>query len=255
MTKFGCIIAEGIINAGGRNVTIALHAPSGHKRMAAIVGMALFSQYWYWYPLVPMISLAFSPTAVIGLNKDLNMPTASFKSNARPELFAYPPMKEEKKKDAGPAAPTAVLSITDKAKKRALKRTNSTGGMDVEDKKDTTDDKKEDEKESENDKEFEEEKKEEEKKEEEKKPKDHEILYNPARVTIAQREHISFDQQSRYRPVRPGRITGSGIILLTDATPKEEQVIVQVSIPGVAADEPEGDEPEPPSPFEYAEYM
>jgi len=255
MTKFGCIIAEGIINAGGRNVTIALHAPSGHKRMAAIVGMALFSQYWYWYPLVPMISLAFSPTAVIGLNKDLNMPTASFKSNARPELFAYPPMKEEKKKDAGPAAPTAVLSITDKAKKRALKRTNSTGGMDVEDKKDTTDDKKEDEKESENDKEFEEEKKEEEKKEEEKKPKDHEILYNPARVTIAQREHISFDQQSRYRPVRPGRITGSGIILLTDASPNEEQVIVQVSIPGVAADEPEGDEPEPPSPFEYAEYM
>merc|ERR1711959_759839 len=102
MTKFGCIIAEGILNAGGRNVTIALHAPSGHKRMAAVVGLAMFSQYWYWYPLIPMISLAFSPTAVIGLNKDLNMPVVSFKSDAAPELFAYPPMKEEKKKDLGP---------------------------------------------------------------------------------------------------------------------------------------------------------
>merc|ERR1711998_285582 len=133
MTKFGCFIAEGILNAGGRNVTLALHAPSGHKRMAAIVGMAVFSQYWYWYPLIPMLSLSFSPTMVTGLNKDLNMPVTSFKSNARPELFAYPPMKEEKKKDLGPAAPTAVLSITEKAKKRdELRRTASGKTMDVE---------------------------------------------------------------------------------------------------------------------------
>merc|ERR1711998_585247 len=101
--------------------------------MAAIVGMAVFSQYWYWYPLIPMLSLSFSPTMVTGLNKDLNMPVTSFKSNARPELFAYPPMKEEKKKDLGPAAPTAVLSITEKAKKRDLKRTKSKEGTDVED--------------------------------------------------------------------------------------------------------------------------
>merc|ERR1719454_1862230 len=127
MTKFGCYIAEGILNAGGRNVTIALHAPSGHKRMAAIVGMAVFSQYWYWYPLIPFLSLAFSPTVVIGLNKELQMPVGKFKSDAKPELFAYPPMKEEKKKDLGPAAPTAVLSITEKAKKRELKRTKSKG--------------------------------------------------------------------------------------------------------------------------------
>merc|ERR1719460_2631063 len=95
--------------------------------------MAVFSQYWYWYPLIPMLSLSFSPTSVIGLNKDLKMPVTSFKSNARPELFAYPPMKEEKKKDLGPAAPTAVLSITEKAKKREAKKKGEDGeAMDVE---------------------------------------------------------------------------------------------------------------------------
>jgi len=55
--------------------------------------------------------------------------------------------------------------------------------------------------------------------------------------------------------VRSGRISGSGVILLTDSKPDDEQVIVEASIPGVEGDEPEGDEPEPPEPFEYAEYM
>jgi len=249
MTKFGCIIAEGILNAGGRNVTLALHAPSGHKRMAAVVGMALFSQYWYWYPLIPMISLAFSPTAVIGLNKDLNMPVTAFKSNARPEMFAYPPMKEEKKKDLGPVAPTAVLSITEKSKKRDLKRTKSKTGMDVEEEEAAPAEEEAAPAEEEASAE------EEAAAEGEQKPKDHEILQNPARVTISQRDYIAFDQDERYRPVRSGRISGSGVILLTDSKPDDEQVIVEASIPGVEGDEPEGDEPEPPEPFEYAEYM
>jgi len=258
MTKFGCIIAEGIVNAGGRNVTLALHAPSGHKRMAACVGMAMFSQYWYWYPLVPMLSLAFSPTSVIGLNKDLNMPVISMKSNAPPELFAYPPMKEEKKKDLGPAAPTAVLSITEKAKKRELKRTKSQGGMDVDKEGEDKDgEKKEEKKEGDMDVDKEGEDKDGEKKEEkeEEKPTDHEIVQNPARVTIPQRQFITFDQDDRYVPVRPGAIATSGIILLTDTKPDEEQHIVENSIVAPEGDEPEGDEPDPPEPFEYTEHM
>ena len=73
MTKFGAILASGIIDAGGRNCTIALLSQSGHKRMAAIAGMALFTHFWYWYPLVHFLSLSFMPTAVIGLNKDLKV--------------------------------------------------------------------------------------------------------------------------------------------------------------------------------------
>jgi len=51
-------------------VTIALQTRTGHTRMAPIVGLLLATQYWYWYPLINMLSLAFTPTAVIGLNKD-----------------------------------------------------------------------------------------------------------------------------------------------------------------------------------------
>ena len=46
--------------------------------MQAVVGVAMFLQYWYWYPLTHFISLAFTPTAVIGLNKDLKMPQVRF---------------------------------------------------------------------------------------------------------------------------------------------------------------------------------
>ena len=55
---------------GGRNVTIALQTRTGHTRMAPIVGLLLATQFWYWYPLINMLSLSFTPTAVIGLNLD-----------------------------------------------------------------------------------------------------------------------------------------------------------------------------------------
>lgn len=73
MARFGAILAQGIIDAGGRNVTIALASPSGILNMSGIVGMALFSQFWYWFPLAHFLSLSFTPTALIGLNKDLKV--------------------------------------------------------------------------------------------------------------------------------------------------------------------------------------
>lgn len=41
--------------------------------MNAIVGLAVFTQFWYWYPLTYFVSLAFTPTAFIGLNKNLRV--------------------------------------------------------------------------------------------------------------------------------------------------------------------------------------
>ena len=91
MTKLGAILAAGILDAGGRNVTISQLSASGHKKMAAIVGLALFPQFWYWYPLVHFLSLAFTPTAVIGLNRNLEMPQGfTFVSRAPASLYAYP---------------------------------------------------------------------------------------------------------------------------------------------------------------------
>jgi len=103
MTKLGAILGAGILDAGGRNVTISLLSPAGHKRMAAIVGVAIFQQFWYWYPDVHFLSLAFTPTAVIGLNKKMEMPEPfTFISNAKPSEFAYPAevkLSQEEKKE------------------------------------------------------------------------------------------------------------------------------------------------------------
>lgn len=58
--------------------------------MAAAVGLLIFQNFWFWHPLTNFISLAFTPTALIALNKDLNMPKIQFRSNAKPSTFAYP---------------------------------------------------------------------------------------------------------------------------------------------------------------------
>lgn len=40
------MMAAGILDAGGRNCTMALRSRSGYFRRTAIVGLALFTQYW-----------------------------------------------------------------------------------------------------------------------------------------------------------------------------------------------------------------
>lgn len=71
MAKFGATLAQGVIDAGGRNVSLTLRNKNGLNNVKAIVGVALFNQFWYWFPMTHFLSLAFTPTAIIGLNKDL----------------------------------------------------------------------------------------------------------------------------------------------------------------------------------------
>ena len=73
LTKLGAILAQGIINAGGCNVTISLQSRSGHMTMKTAVGLLVFCQFWYWYPLCHFLSLAFTPTELITLNADLKV--------------------------------------------------------------------------------------------------------------------------------------------------------------------------------------
>ena len=58
---------------GGRNVTISLQSRAGHTHMMSVVGLLVFTHYWYWFPLTHFISLAFSPTCLIGLNSDVKV--------------------------------------------------------------------------------------------------------------------------------------------------------------------------------------
>ncbi|PPS10283.1 hypothetical protein GOBAR_AA10365 [Gossypium barbadense] len=90
MSKMGAILASGILDAGGRNVTIRLLSKTKHDKVTAVVGLAVFSQFWYWYPLIYFVSLSFSPTALIGLNYDLRVPRFEFLSHSKPSLFEYP---------------------------------------------------------------------------------------------------------------------------------------------------------------------
>lgn len=73
MARFGAALGQGLIDAGGRNVTISLQSSAGSRNTSAIVGMALFCQFWYWYPLAHCACLAFNPTAIIGVNGELQV--------------------------------------------------------------------------------------------------------------------------------------------------------------------------------------
>jgi 26S proteasome regulatory subunit N2 len=118
MAKFGCALALGIIDAGGRNCTIGLQTQTGNLNMTAIVGMAVFTQYWYWFPLTHFLSLAFIPTSIIGVDQELDIPSFKFHSNTRPSMFEYPPEHEVKAEEAPEKVKTAVLSTTAQAKRR-----------------------------------------------------------------------------------------------------------------------------------------
>ena len=133
MTKFGSAIALGIIDAGGRNCTISLQTQTGNLNMSAIVGMMVFTQYWYWFPLTHFLCLSFSPTSIIALDQDLNMPKIRIHSATRPSLFDYPPAQETKTEDAPEKVETAVLSTTAQARRRAQKKGKSQNpdGMDI----------------------------------------------------------------------------------------------------------------------------
>ena len=73
MARFGAAIGQGFIEAGGRNVTISLQSRAGGRNTSAIVGMVLFCQFWYWYPLAHCASLAFQPTGIIGIDGNLDV--------------------------------------------------------------------------------------------------------------------------------------------------------------------------------------
>jgi 26S proteasome regulatory subunit N2 len=116
LAKVGAIYGQGIMNAGGQNVTTRLVNANGHIRMQSVVGTLVFTQFWFWFPLGNFLSIAMSPTAVICLNKNLKMPKIELKSNAPPSKYAYAPATEPPKEKSKDKIETAVLSITSKAK-------------------------------------------------------------------------------------------------------------------------------------------
>lgn len=256
MCKMGAILATGILDAGGRNVTVSLRTRTGHKNMQAIVGLAMFLQYWYWYPLVHFISLAFTPTAVIGVNLDLKMPKFSFKSNVPPSYFAYPPETKVEAKKKEVKVQKATLSgarrVRTGKKTRNGGSLSASGSMDVDESPvPTPRGTGEIPALSANTAAMEVDGVATNKSAEEKPVKEasFEILQNPTRVTRAQFRHISYDVDERYKPVTD---VAYGVVVLRDLKPGVEEDLITTNVPSggtQAADEEE--EVAPPEPFEF----
>ncbi|KDQ63503.1 hypothetical protein JAAARDRAFT_119183 [Jaapia argillacea MUCL 33604] len=257
MARFGAALGQGFIDAGGRNVTISLQSRAGSRNTSAIVGMVLFCQFWYWYPLAHCACLAFEPTGIIGLNGDLKAPKFNFVSNARPSLFAYPPPTKPPKKEAPTKVAAAVLSTTAKVKAREKKKAGA-DRMDTDEKPDVK-------------KDVDVEMKADEpvlskhgdvsplagslsdladgvpegKIKSSRKPEpSFEEISNFSRVTPAQFSYITFPAEGRYQPVRPvsmhskngkagsrslaGRYAGGGgILILVDQSPDEDAEFIE----------------------------
>eukprot|EP01133_Synstelium_polycarpum_P014174 gene14174-16710_t len=246
MSKYGAFLAHGIIDAGGRNATISLFTPSGHKNMSAIVGIAGFMQFWYWFPMTHFFGLAMTPTALIGLNKNLDMPVFGVKSNAKPSLFAYPPETKPSTSNAPSKIETAILSIS---RKHKLAHSRSAMNIDAELEKEK---KEKEEKEA-----KEKEAKEKEEKEAKEKEPNFERKQNPMRIVPKQLPYIAFDD-ARYTPIK--KVSSIGIVMLRDNKPEEPEQLVVKEKPAVkspvtsssgTASNKDLPEPKVPQPFEF----
>ncbi|XVE84764.1 hypothetical protein DITRI_Ditri17bG0038900 [Diplodiscus trichospermus] len=264
MSKMGAILASGILDAGGRNVTIRLLSKTKHDKVTAVVGLAVFSQFWYWYPLIYFVSLSFSPTAFIGLNYDLKVPKFEFLSHAKPSLFEYPKPTTVPTATSAVKLPTAVLSTSAKAKARAKKEAEQkanaekpSGAESSSAAPNTGKGKSSSEKEGEA---MQVDSPPEKKAEPE---PSFETLTNPARVVPAQEKFIKVLEDSRYVPVK---LAPSGFVLLRDLRPDEPEVLSLTDAPASTASTAGGsaggqhssssamavdDEPQPPQAFEY----
>jgi 26S proteasome regulatory subunit N2 len=251
LTKMGAILSVGIIDAGGRNCSLMLGSRNGFTRMSSAVGLAMWLQYWHWYPMMHMFSLAITPTFTIGLNKDFKYPKKfEIICNAKPSTFAYPKKVEEKKEEKKRRVETVTLSTTAKEKARlARKKAKEGGAADMDVDKDDESKKAADasaptdgEKDS-----MDIDKKEESGAKKGKKKKEPEStsfrVGNPSRITKAQAEFCAFDLNQRYRPIRVDE-KPYGVIILTDSQPEEEEDVAAVTSPSL---EPEGELPPPES--------
>jgi 26S proteasome regulatory subunit N2 len=202
MCRFGGLLANGLIDIGGRNASVRLFTKSGSLRMGAAVGFCLFAQMWYWYPMVLMISLAINPTALIGINKDLKMPkNFSVRSKTKPSMFAYPPEFKVETKESKSRLASAILTASKGRKSVEEPSKDEEMEVDIQEQKPSG------------------------------APEpDEEILKNPCRVVPAQEAFIEFidKAESRFHAVIPSR--SSGFVVLYDSKPHEPEEFHEVDL-------------------------
>lgn len=244
MTRTGAILAAGIIDAGGRNLQFSLLSKAGIPKPPAVVGAMLWLQYWFWYPMFHMMSLCLTPSALIGVNKNIDIPKQfSVKIEGGDALrFAYPEPVVEKKEEKKERIKTVELSTTAHAKaKGATSAAAKAKEKEKEEKMET---------ETAQPEKVESVDKEKEAKEKEIATRES-MTKNPLRVTKIQESFIAFDKsdECRYYPACADSHHRVGIVVLVDKTPQEPDDVVKVAVPPSHDEDGAGVEPDPPEPF------
>ena len=89
-------MSKGLVDLGGKNCVINLVSNTGENKMKSVIGMCLFTQYYYWFPMIHMLNLSVYPTFLFNLDDQLKLPkNYKMLSKAKPSIFGYP--KEEEK--------------------------------------------------------------------------------------------------------------------------------------------------------------
>jgi 26S proteasome regulatory subunit N2 len=215
INRMGAIMATGIIDAGGRNARVQLLTSGGRLRKTTAVGLAMFVQYWYWYPLSYFFGVALTPSALIAVDpKELKTPRIELSCECRASLFKHPEPVAAPAATTAKRAAAAVLSTTARAAARARDRERAKGAsaaapMDEEEKGAAAA------------AEGKGQGKEERKKLEE---PAHYALYNPARVAPAQARFVRWPKGGRWVPVPPARggaAPALGFVVVRDRSPGE----------------------------------
>ena len=200
MSKFGAILAVGILNAGGQNMEISLINRNGCLNVSAVVGLFVFQNYWFWFPLANFLSLSFTPTFVALLDEDLNLSKETILCQAKKSTFSYlESFKEEKVAEKKEVKPV-VLSI----KKTTNKKTDSEIKDTISEIKDTREEKEEDQS-------F--------------------IVENLSRIVSTQLKHIELEQDTRGRVIKC--ISKGGIVMMkntNDGKPIDPENIEHMDI-------------------------
>ncbi|KAM0682424.1 proteasome regulatory particle base subunit [Mitosporidium daphniae] len=134
LAKFGAVLGQGIIDAGGKNSRLRLLLPNGQRHWPGVAGALLFSCYsWSWYPIAHMLSLALVPCPLLGVavvepEFEVHIPqlNSSLVINDPGSAAYVPAMKKEASITEKDTSTAAILSITVKSRARqAAKRLSS----------------------------------------------------------------------------------------------------------------------------------
>lgn len=196
---FGLCLAYGILNAGGRNVVISCNSLRNENSVLATVALSLFCNYFYWHPLALMLPLAFHPTAIIGLDSELQTAEWHILSKGNSRLYANPPSYKDETEIPQMASKVA-LSVNHGTTLREIREARV----------------------NEKEKQQQEETLHEQLEEEKNNEPQYEILDNPSRVTLNQLAGIDFSFDNRYIPVT-GEVCHGFVMLRKNENPDDDE--------------------------------